>query len=360
MTNIVLAGGAGTRFWPLSRRERPKQLVDLWGDQTMLEATVDRLRTASPEGPIVVVCGEHLLDQTRDVLDTTSDVQFLVEPAPRDTLPAIALAAVQVAEHDGDEPAAVFPADHYVPEVDDFAACLTTAERMAREGRIVTLGIEPSRPETGYGYIHFDPETSLSDEPGSISAHPVESFVEKPDREVAERYLRSGEYLWNAGMFCFEPSTLFAEIERQLPEMYDRLRDVRDAWHSDRREQVIATAFEEIRSISIDYGIMEDARDVAVVPAPFTWSDVGHWAALEDVRETDEDGNVVEAEAVLRETSNSILYSTDPDRTIAAVDIDDLVVVDTEDALLIVPRERAQRVRDLVDRLEELGRTDLL
>lgn len=360
MTNIVLAGGAGTRFWPLSRRERPKQLVELWGDQTMLEATVDRLRTASPEGPVVVVCGEHLLDQTRAVLDDTSDVQFLVEPAPRDTLPAIALAAVQAIENVGDEPTAVFPADHYIAEVDEFAACLTAAEREARNGRIVTLGIEPSRPETGYGYIHFDPETPLADEPGRISAHPVESFVEKPEREVAERYVRSGEYLWNAGMFCFQPSTLFAEIERQLPEMYERIREIREAWHTDDRKAVIAEAFDEIQSISIDYGIMEGARDVAVVPAPFTWSDVGHWAALDEVRESDEAGNVVDADAVLSETSNSVIYSTDDDRTIAAVDVDDLVVVDTDDALLIVPRDRAQRVRDLVDRLEELDRTDLL
>lgn len=325
----------------------------------MLEATVDRLRTASPAGPIVVVCGEHLLDRTRETLGDAADVRFLVEPEPRDTLPAIALAAVRAIEEVGDEPAAVFPSDHFIGSVDEFAASLTAAEREARNGRIVTLGIEPSRPETGYGYIRFDPETSLGNTTGQMSTHRVEEFVEKPDRQRAERYLESGEYLWNAGMFCFEPSTLFAEIERQLPSMYENLQRIRDAWNSERHDEVVSASFAEMPSISIDYGVMEGARDVAVVPAPFDWSDVGHWAALDDVRETDEDGNVVDAESLLLDTNDSVLYS-DVDRTIAAVGIEDLVVVDTEDALLIVPRDRAQRVREIVDHLETIGRDDLL
>lgn len=360
MNNIILAGGSGTRFWPLSRRERPKQLVELWGDQTMIEATADRLRTAAPEGRVVVVCGDHLLDPTREALEGMPEIDFLVEPRPKNTLPAIALAAVDVLQTDGDEPTGVFPADHYIGDLDAFSACLTAAEREARDGHIVTMGIEPTRPETGYGYIHFDDETATTDEPGQLAAHPVEAFVEKPNREVAERYLRSGDYLWNSGMFCFKPSVLLEEIERQLPEMFEQIERLRGAWGDDDWASVVDEAFAEMASISIDYGVMENAREVVVVPATFAWSDVGHWAAVDEVRETDGDGNVVEADAELIDTRDSVVYTEDGDRLVAGIDLESMIVVDTEDALLVVPKSSAQKVRDLVERLEDGGRDDLL
>jgi len=360
MNHIILAGGSGTRFWPLSRRERPKQLVELWGDETMIEATADRLRHAAPEGRVVVVCGGHLLDPTREALAEVAGIDFLVEPRPKNTLPAIALAAVDVLETDGNVPTGVFPADHYIGDLDAFGACLTAAEREAREGRIVTMGIEPTRPETGYGYIHFDDETTTTDAPGQTGAHPVEAFVEKPTREVAGRYLRSGDYLWNSGMFCFKPSVLLDEIERQLPEMYDQIERMRSAWGTEDRETVVDEAFAEMTSISIDYGVMEDAGDVVVVPATYQWSDVGHWAAVDEVRETAGDGNVVEADAELIDTRDSVVYSEDGDRTIAGIDLESMIVVDTEDAVLVAPKSSAQKVRDLVEQLEDNGRDDLL
>lgn len=360
MTNIVLAGGSGTRFWPLSRRERPKQLIRLWGEQTMIEQTVDRLRTAAPEGALLVVCGEHLLDATRDVLDEQPGLQFLVEPEARNTLPAIALAAIAAFETNGDEPTSVFPADHYIGDLDAFSACLTAAEREARNGHIVTMGIEPTRPETGYGYIHYDPETTLGAEAGRIGAHPVEEFVEKPDRSTAEEYLQSGEFAWNSGMFCFKPSTLFEEIRRQLPEMHRQLERIRDAWDQADRRDVVADAFSSMEPVSIDYGVMEGAEDVVVIPASFRWSDVGHWAAVDQVREPDDDGNIVDADTALVDVQNSVFYSDDDRRLIAAAGVEDLVVVDTEDALLVVPKERAQSVRALVDLLEDRDRDDLL
>jgi mannose-1-phosphate guanylyltransferase len=360
MNNIILAGGSGTRFWPVSRRERPKQLVELWGDQTMIEATVDRLRTASPEGRVVVVCGDHLTDPTREALAGVSDVDFLVEPEARDTLPAIVLAAIQVLETDGDVPTGVFPADHYVGDTGAFAECVAAAERQAENGHIVTMGIEPTRPETGYGYIHFDDNTAFAPKSGELEAHPVEEFVEKPDRELAQRYLASGDYLWNSGIFCFKPSVLLGEVERQLPEMYEQVERMREAWDSDDRDEVIDEAFGEMQAISIDYGVMENAEDVVVVPATYSWSDVGHWAAVDEVRETDEQGNVVEADAELIDTTESVVYSEDTDRLLAAIDLDEMIVVDTDDALLVAPKSSAQKVRDLVDRLEDTGRDDLL
>ena len=360
MVNIILAGGSGTRFWPVSRRQRPKQLARLWGDETMIEATAGRLRTASPEGQVVVVCGDHLLEETEEALEAVPGVRFLVEPAARNTLPAIALAAIEVYQTVGDEPTGVFPADHYVGDLDAFAACVGAAEREARDGHIVTMGIEPTRPETGYGYIHFDDERATTEEAGQIGAHPVEAFVEKPDRAVAREYLASGDYLWNAGIFCFTPTTLFNEIERQLPEMYEAVEEIIDAWGSDRHEVVVREAFAEMPSISIDYGVMEGADDVVVVPATFQWSDVGHWAAVDEVRPTDQRGNVVEADATLMDVDDSVIYSDGDDRHVAAIDLDDMIVVQTEDALLVAPKSSAQRVKELVGKLEDDGRDDLL
>ena len=359
MNNIILAGGSGTRFWPLSRRERPKQLVELWGDQTMIEATADRLQTAAPEGRVVVVCGEHLLGPTREALEGMSAIDFLVEPRPKNTLPAIALAAIDVIETDGDVPTGVFPADHYIGDLEAFSGCLAAAEREAEAGHIVTMGIEPTRPETGYGYIHFD-DGSETEASGEIGAHPVEAFVEKPNREVAERYLRSGDYVWNSGMFCFKPSVLFEEIERQLPEMYEQIERIRAHWGGDDFATVVDEAFAEMAGISIDYGVMEGARDVVVVPATYRWSDVGHWAAVDEVRETDEEGNVVEADAALIDTTDSVVYSEETDRLVAGIDLDSMIVVDTEDALLVAPKSSAQKVRDLVEYLEDEGRDEVL
>ena len=359
MQNIILAGGSGTRFWPLSRRERPKQLVRLWGEKTMIEATVDRLRTASPDGQVVIVCGDHLVDATRDALGDYAGIHYLVEPQAKNTLPAIALAAIDVAETRGDVPTGVFPADHFIGDVDAFAMCIAAAEREARKGHIVTMGIEPTRPETGYGYIHYAPEQTHGD--GSeIAAHPVREFVEKPNRELAEQYLASGEYLWNSGMFCFTPSTLFGEMKRQVPDMYAQVERIRSAWGDDAFERVVEEAFDAMESVSIDYGVMEGAEDVAVIPATYRWSDVGHWAAVDDVRDVDEDGNVVEADCAFVDVRVSVVYSEGTERLIAGIDLDGMIVVDTDDALLVAPKSSAQKVRDLVARLRDDDRDDVL
>ena len=360
MHNIILAGGSGTRFWPLSRRERPKQLVNLWGDKTMIEATVDRLLSASPDGGALVVCGDHLLEATEAVLQGTEDVEFLVEPMARNTLPAIALAAVRVFESSGDVPTGVFPADHYIGDLEAFASCIRAAEREAEAGHIVTMGIEPTRPETGYGYIHYQRDKTHGADGEAPGAHPVREFVEKPDRQLAAEYLDSGDYVWNSGMFCFKPSVLFAEIERQRPAMYEQIKRMREAWNGEERDEVVADAFSQMNSVSIDYGVMEGAEDVVVIPATFDWSDVGHWAAVDEVRATDENGNVVDADAKLLDVTDSVVYSENAGRLVAGIDLDEFIVVDTEDALLVAPKASAQRVRDLVQALQKDGRDDLL
>ncbi|MFP4596963.1 MAG: mannose-1-phosphate guanylyltransferase [Persicimonas sp.] len=354
MITVILAGGSGKRFWPLSRRTRPKQLIRLWDDIPMIEATVDRLEELGSRDKTFVVLGEHLVEPTREALE---DVSFIVEPAARNTAPAIGLAAAFSLERFGDEPMAVFPADHYIGDIHKFRMCLNLARAKAEEGHIVTLGIEPTSAETGYGYIHYREPT---DGRHRIAARPVLEFVEKPSRKVAEQYVESGDYAWNSGMFVFRPSVLFGEMERQLPEMYKSMMRIRQAIGTDEEQEVIAECFADMESISIDYGIMEGAEDVVVIPSTFSWSDVGHWAAIDEVRETDGNDNVVEAEALLKDVSDSVIYSEGTDRLIAVCGVDGLVVVDTPDALLVVPKDRAQDVKAIVEQLEEDGRDDLL
>jgi mannose-1-phosphate guanylyltransferase len=354
MIGVVLAGGSGTRFWPLSRKQRPKQLISLWDDTPMIAATVDRLESISSRDKTFVVLGEHLVEATREVLP---DIDFVVEPSAKNTAPAIGLAAVYALERFGDEPMGVFPADHFIGGIHKFRMCLNLAKAKAKDGHIVTLGVEPDRPETGYGYIHYEPPVAGQHQ---TSARPVHEFVEKPTREVAEQYLESGEYVWNSGMFVFKPSTLLSEMERQLPEMYQAMVVIREAIGTDTEQEVIKEQFSKLESVSIDYGIMEGAEDVVVIPAAFDWSDVGHWAAVDQVRDTDSKGNVVDADALLIDVKDSVIYSEGTDRLIAACGVEGLVIVDTPDALLVIPKERAQDVKAVVKGLKDTFRDDLL
>lgn len=361
MIAIILAGGSGTRFWPLSRKQRPKQLISLWAEETMIEATVDRLEGISSREKTFVVLGEHLVEPTRAVLP---DIEFIVEPCPRNTAPAIGLAAVWAQHHFGDEPMGVFPADHAIggPQgagLGEFRRCLLAAKAQAEAGHIVTLGINPTSPETGYGYIHYD-ATGAAEASAELSAYPVREFVEKPSRELAERYVASGDYAWNSGMFIFKPSVLLKEMKRQLPEMYEAMMKIADALGTPQEQTTINERFSALRGVSVDYGIMEGARDVVVIPATFQWSDVGHWAAVDQVGEVDAAGNIVDAEALLVDVKDSVVYSRGSARQIAVLGVEGLVVVDTPDALLVIPRDRAQDVRQIVAQLQREGREELL
>ncbi|MFB6264098.1 MAG: mannose-1-phosphate guanylyltransferase [Bradymonadaceae bacterium] len=353
MIAVILAGGAGTRFWPSSRRHRPKQLLELAGDRPLIRQTADRLRDAPAVDDLLVVCGDHLVDALSEALPGVRRDQFVVEPAPRDTAPAFALACAHVSERLGDEPVGLFPADHYIDQLDRFHDCLARAESAADAGSIATMGIEPTRPETGYGYIRYTPDA------GTDGVHPVEAFVEKPDRQTALSYLESGSYLWNSGMFFMRPSVLYREMGRQMAESREALDDIRDELAAD-RDAAIGAPFERMEATSLDYGVMEGAEDVVVVPATFTWSDVGHWAAVDSVTETDSDGNAIRGDVLAKDTEDSVVVADGTDRFVAAVDLDGMVVVDTPDALLVIPKEKAQRVKEVVRDLEDAGRDDLL
>lgn len=362
MIAIILAGGSGTRFWPLSRQARPKQLIRLYGDDTLISQTVDRLQTVSSPERTLVVCGQKLLQETRDALPNLAAENFIAEPFARNTAPAIGLAAVHALAKFGDQVIGIFPSDHAIQQLDEFDACLRAACDEAERGNIVTMGIQPTSPETGYGYIAFDASTvsSPDDSTNKHPAYPVQAFVEKPDCARAQAYLDAGNYVWNSGMFVFKPSVLLAEMLRQQPKMHAAMMQIAEAIGTPHEDQALREHFEHVDNISIDYAIMENAPNVVVIPASFKWSDVGHWAAIEDVTGTDENNNVVEANTALIDVTNSVLYSTQPKRVIAALGIDNLVIVDTPDALLILPRDRAQDVRALVDLLKKNGPTDVL
>ncbi|MCA9539487.1 MAG: mannose-1-phosphate guanylyltransferase, partial [Myxococcales bacterium] len=284
-------------------------------------------------------------------------------PCPRNTAPCVGLAAVHLARRDRDAVMAVLPADHHIGNAPGFRRLMAAAAERARAGEIVTLGIRPTRPETGYGYIRYDRAEALLTDDG-VEVCRVERFVEKPPREVAAEYLASGRYLWNSGMFFFTAARILSDIKRYLPGLHRALMRIGAAIGTDDYAKVLAEAFAEVQSVSIDYGVMEHATNdpaqppMRVVPATMGWNDVGHWAALADFAEADRDGNVVRGDAVLIDARENIVHAEQG--TVAVVGTTGLVVVATGDAVLVCPRDRAQDVRRVVDALRRGGREDLL
>lgn len=357
MIAVILAGGSGTRFWPLSRSDRPKQLIRLFGERVMIGQTFERLaRVVTPER-VYVVCGPHLVNPILAAIPELRPDHVIVEPMARNTAPAIMLASAAIEAIHGEEmPLGIFPSDHFIGQPERFAETIERAyDEATQRDAIVTVGITPTRPETGYGYILRERPSNMDDD---VRTFEVSSFVEKPDVERALAYLQDGNYFWNAGMFFFRPGVMNAEFARQRPDMHEASRKI-VAYYEDQGQGGEFERFDEsfaaLEKISIDYAVMEGARSVRVVSASFPWSDVGHWAALDEVCVSNEEGNVIEASQVtLHDVRDSIIYSdVEPARRIAAIGLDGMIVVDTPEALLVMPKDRAQDVRAIVDALPE-------
>lgn len=347
---VIPAGGAGTRLWPLSRAARPKFLLPLLGERSLLQQTVDRLATVTDLDRILIICGPtHAAEITRQLpeLPTTN---LIMEPFPSGTLPALALAAALIARQDPDGIMGCFAADHDVADVPSFTMAVETAIATAKLGDMVTIGIEPTRPETGFGYIERTNDVVL--ENGGFVAYRAARFVEKPDAETAAEYLAQGTFLWNASMFVWSIRTFQAEIERLTPEVGKRIQTIVAAWDSGNRERVIAGEWATMPDLTIDYGIMEHTPKVAVVPAEMGWSDVGDWNGLGELIERDALGNSVRGNFLQIDTTNSIVWS-ETGRMLALVGLDSVIVVDTDDALLVVDRSRSQEVRHVVSELKK-------
>ena len=348
---VLLSGGSGTRLWPLSREAYPKQFLPLAGDDTMLQATWLRVTPLADAAPIVVANEEHrflVAEQLRQIGAPTPAI--VLEPTGRNTAPAIAAAALQ-ATADGEDPLLlVLPSDHVVRDVEAFRAAVRRASTAAEQGALVTFGIHPDAPETGFGYIQSDAEQSPDD-----GIFKVRRFVEKPDIDTARAYLAAGNYSWNSGMFLFRASRYLQELERFRPDI---LAAVRSAFATARRDgdfvRLDHQAFAACPSESIDYAVMEKTDAAMVLPVDIGWSDVGSWSALWDVAERDADGNAHLGDVIAVDTRNSYAYAR---RLVALVGVDDLVVVETDDAVLVARKDRVQEVKQVVMRLKEAQRS---
>ena len=350
---VILSGGAGTRLWPVSRSAYPKPFMRMGDGESLLYKTLDRALRLADGGTVLTVTGRDYYFLTRDEYATHPDADldrlpFLLEPVGRNTAPAVVLAALHALEQCGaDATLLVLPADHLIRDLDTFVADAQRAVALAGDGWLVTFGMPPSGPETGFGYIHMGAAIAGSE------GREVAAFVEKPDRETAERYLASGDHVWNSGMFCFRADALIAAAEKTCPDVLAAAR----ACHASESGQsspveFAREAFLAQPDISIDYAIMERASRVAVVPARFDWSDIGSWKAISDMdAETDSAGNRVQGQAIIVESENCYIQSDS--RMVAAVGVRNLVIVDTGDAVLVADRERSQQVKIVVDRLRK-------
>ena len=341
---VIMAGGVGTRFWPASRQALPKQFLTVGEGRTLLQQTVDRLDGLVDNEGVFVVTHDDYVEMTRAQLPEVPPGNVLGEPTARNTAPCIAFAAATIAARDPDATLVVLPADHLVRHEKAFRQVLRAAARQAQvPGALVTIGITPTHPETGYGYIQFDGTLDALDDDG-IEAYPVRTFAEKPDLATAERFLDSGDFLWNSGMFVWRADSILDAFERYLPDVHEAFLPVRAG---DSHAATVEKAYARSPKISIDYGVMERAAHVFVVPGQFGWSDVGDWRAVFDLENTDAQGNALHGTVITE--SSSRCYVRGHDKLVALVGIHDAIVVETEDAILVCHRDSAQRVKNLVE-----------
>lgn len=336
---VIIAGGSGTRFWPASRRALPKQFLNLTAAHSLIADTGKRM--AGLASHVMVACGERHQSLAQDHLSLQPN-DLIIEPKAKNTAPAIALSVRHVMERFGDAIMYVLPADHFVRDVAAFQQALRLARSAAEDGSIVTLGITPDRPETGYGYIQRG-------SPLGSSVFQVARFVEKPKLEDAKRYLSEGTYAWNAGIFVFKASAMAEALAQHAPAVWSPLA----SWKPGDRAG-LASAFDAMPSISIDYAVMEKASNIKVIPTSCGWSDVGSWDALPEVREADAQGNVASGDSLLLDAKNNIVFNT-TGKKVCLLGVADLIVVEDKDTLLIMPRGAGQRVREVVEALEKTG-----
>ena len=344
---VILAGGSGTRLWPLSRQQLPKQFLNLDGDESLLEATISRLSPLIEKDDVWVISNEaHASGEAYAILQ---DLHTVLEPCGRNTAPAIALAAALLMETSGDDPLMlVLPADHLIRDVPAFHDALKIAVDAAKQGTLVTFGIKPEHAETGFGYIQADNKEL------SAGVHAVKRFVEKPDAKTAQSYLDSGDYYWNSGMFVWRASTLLQEIQKHLPEVSKVLASMQKAWGAGEAwQEVVRHQFDAMPDVSIDYGVMAKSERVALVPCDIAWSDVGSWDAVYEISEKDDSGNALEGDVIQVGCSQSLLRSQTG--LIAAAGLEDVIAVETPDAILLRKRGESQYVRDLVGKIKERG-----
>ena len=346
-TALIMAGGRGERFWPRSRTSLPKQFLALTDEtKTMIRLTVDRILPLVAAEDIYIATNRRYRDLVREQLPEIPETNILCEPVGRNTAPCIGLAAFHMRRKDEDAVMMVLSSDHLIEDVDAFRHVLTEAAAVAEQGRnLVTIGITPTYPETGYGYVCCDRAAALG------AAFKVQRFVEKPDRERAAAYLASGDYLWNSGMFVWKLSTILGNLETHMPELYAGLAGIAEAIGTAEEDAVLERCFPALPSQSIDYGVLEKASDIYILPGSFGWDDVGSWPALARIQGYDPQGNAIRGNVTAVDSGGCILQSDG--KLIAAVGLKDLIVIDTDDVTLICPKDRAGDIKKLLAELKE-------
>ncbi len=349
MYAVIMAGGKGTRFWPLSRGKRPKHLLNITGEKSVIQYTVDRVTPLVGRDRVLIVTGASHSDEIREQLPHLPPENILVEPVGRNTAPCIGLAALHIRKRNPEAVMCVFPSDHLIADTESFLDSLTTASEVAKMNDcLITIGIKPQWPETGYGYME---RGKITDTIGKTGIYEVRSFREKPDTATAETFLKEGRFFWNSGMFIWKASTILHMIQRLIPDLYEGLLKIEKSIGTTHEKDVLSTIYRDIQSVSIDYSIMEKARNVFMVEGNFGWNDIGSWDALWDVLDKDESGIAARGDVIPFDSSNSLIYS--PQKMVAMIGVKDLIVVETGDSLLICKRGTSQDVRKVVEHLEK-------
>ena len=353
--HIIIAGGSGARFWPQSRQEFPKQLLKLVDNTSMIRLTADRLLSLSPPEKILIVASKQLCKLIHKEIPEIPRVNFMAEPSGKNTAPAIGLAAIHVYKRDPDAVMGIYPADHIISGVAKFKKAISLAKTIVEnKPALVTIGIIPSHPATGYGYIQFDRNNKKN---GKMDFR-VKTFAEKPPLETAKKFLKSGDFLWNSGIFIWKAEIILLEIKTFMPELHESLNAIFDAIETPQYQVVLDREWEIIVSESIDYGILEKAKNVYTISAEFKWSDMGSWKSLFDFLKKDKNNNILKGKTVTIDTSNSLVLS--PNRMTALIGVKDLAVINMGDATLVLPLNRAQDVKEVVTILREIKQEEYL
>lgn len=353
-TALIMAGGRGERFWPKSRKNMPKQFLSLTDDgKTMIQLTVERISSMVELEDIYISTNKDYKALVLEQLPGLPEQNVLCEPVGRNTAPCIGLGAMHIARKYDDAMMFVFPSDHLIKFNKMFIRTLQDASDVAeKDDNLVTIGIAPDYPETGYGYIKFDPQMAEG------RSYKVDRFVEKPSLEVAKEYLASEEYLWNSGMFIWKVSSILKNMKKYMPDTYNALKRIQAAIGTEHEETVFEKEFYEIQSQSIDYGILEKAEDIYILPGTFGWDDVGSWLAVERIKKTNEFGNVVNGNIITVNTHNCIIQGEK--KLIATIGLDDMIVVDTEDATLICAKDHAGDIKKVLENLKICNREEYI
>ncbi len=349
---VIMAGGGGTRLWPISRKDRPKQLLPLLGEETLFQGTVARLIDLFPPERILVVTVESQAAEMQAQVPSIPRENYLMVPMPRGTASVVGLAALVLHKRDPEAAMAILPSDHFIRNRGLFHYLLREAFDVAAKDYLATLGISPVFPSTAYGYIE---QGETLDAQFKYPVYHVKRFTEKPDERTAQEFLRSGNHSWNSGMFIWRADAILAEIQRQMPELYGALQQISAAWGTPEQDEVLRSCWQDVKVETIDYGVMEKAERVVVLPAGgLGWNDVGSWDTLFDVLFPDMNGNVATtAQHLALDTHNSLVYGSNGERLIVTIGIDDTVIVDAGDVLLVCKSDQAQKVRDVVEHLKK-------